>query len=118
MPKEKENVFKMLAILLGAGIAIYILTGLISFLLGWIVSLIFGWDWFICSVIIYALMNAIGDMDFEGEAKCTECKRKILTSRSIKCEVCGGPARLTKHEYKKVVKKKIYERKETSSSSE
>ena len=114
MSKEKENPFKLLAILLAAGIGVYLIIICISALIGWILSLVFGWDWFICSISIYATIQIIDLFDSEGEARCTECKRKILTSNPIKCEVCGGPARLTQKEYKKVLKKNIYKRKETT----
>ena len=112
MSKNKENIFKSLILLMGVGVLLYIVVALICIGIGWILSLIFGWPWYISAAVLFCLFNAIGGMDFEGDSKCTECKRKILTSISIKCEVCGGPARLTKREYKKVVKNQIYERKE------
>ena len=114
MSKKEENPLKLLAIVLAAGVGFYVAIILISMLIGWILAVIFKLDWIACSIVVFFIIKFFETLESGEGSKCTECKRKILTRNPIKCEVCGGPARLTDREYKKVLKKQIYKRKETT----
>lgn len=76
-------------------LVIVVVAGMVATLLWWLA----GVNWLIALVFSYLGINlAIEILDVFQDLRgirCPQCKRRIKTSRAIKCTDCGGRAELT-----------------------
>ena len=82
-----------------AGMAAYFLIlGIVALLLGLLVATVADIRWEVAAVISYLGLRLVlelpGALRGLRSTRCTECHRKIMTNNPIKCEECGGAARL------------------------
>ncbi|MBK1880617.1 hypothetical protein [Pelagicoccus mobilis] len=104
-----NKTIKDIVTLIAGGAAFWIVYQLVliglSLLIGLIVSQFLSASYPVIVIFCYAGLRMIeATLEIGGGtgAKCPECKRKIQTSRSVKCEVCGGAALITKKERKEL----------------
>lgn len=69
-----------------------------ALVIGLVVSAFVDVPWYIAAVVAYCAIQALIHVG-EGlhawrAVRCPDCRRKIKTSKPIKCEMCGGPAQL------------------------
>jgi len=72
---------------------------LVALAIGYVVSLFTEIEWWFGALISYLVMRFItATVDAFGglrSVRCPSCRRRIQTSRAIKCHECGGAAKLT-----------------------
>lgn len=87
-----------------AGTLVYhLILGACALVIGLLVATFSEIEWYFAALISYlGLRLVLGGIDaFSGlrSARCQECNRKIMTSKPIKCEECGGAGRLVGKKY-------------------
>ena len=84
---------------------VYLSPFLFGALLAWIivsfVDVNYWLAFFILSFGSYAIIEIFDIIQMIRPVRCLSCKRKIKTSRPLKCEECGGPAKLSSKKYPK-----------------
>lgn len=83
--------------------AYHLIIGIVALLIGFLVATFSEISWYIAALISYlGLRLVVEGTDAFSElrsTRCTACKRKIRTSKPIKCEECGGAAQLVGKKY-------------------
>jgi hypothetical protein len=83
---------------LAGALAYHAVIILVALLAGYFIGAFLNIEWYFTALISYFGIRMIieGVDAFSGltAKRCPICRRKIKTSRSIKCEECGGAAQL------------------------
>ena len=104
---KKKTTFRDWAALIAFGVAgmlaYHLILGIVALLIGILVATFSEIPWYVAALISYLGIRLVleGFDAFSGlrSTRCTECNRKIMTSNPIKCEECGGAARLVGKKY-------------------
>jgi hypothetical protein len=104
---KQRTTFREWAALIAFGtagmLAAFLLLGAIAVLIGLVVAAFTEIPWYAAAVITYLVLRlmiqTLDALSGLRGVRCPACKRKILTSNPIKCEECGGAARLAGKKY-------------------
>ena len=92
-------------------LAYYAIVVIVALLIGVLIATFSEVPWYVAALISFlGIRFGIEGIDAVSGlrgARCTECKRKIKTSKPIKCEECGGAAQLAGKKYEHSIKSEV-----------
>jgi hypothetical protein len=85
---------------LGALLVYHAVIIVVALIIGLLVDAFSDFEWHIAALVSYfgirLLLEGLDEFSGFTTTKCPTCRKKIKTSRPIKCEECGGAAQLVR----------------------